>query len=103
MFAVSKGGSPFGTGGGFAGSPSDWGRGLVGGGGILSAGGGFPGSSTFGGGVGVARGGDLTGSDCARTVAEASAMKRERQANFGIWKGKSKSFGLSNGKAPEES
>ena len=103
MFAVSNDGSSFGTGGGLPGSPRDCGRGLVGGGGILSAGGGFPGSNTFGGGVGVTRGGDLTGSDCAQTVAEVSTLRRDRQVNFGIRRGKSKSFPLSNAKASKES
>ena len=96
MLAVSNGGSSFGTGGGLAGSPRDCGRGLVGGGGILSAGGGFPGSCTFGGGVGVTSGGDFTGSDCARTVAGTSALRRNRQMDFGIRRRKSKSFRLSN-------
>src|SRR5947208_16914802 len=97
MFAVSNGGSSFGTAGGLAGSPSDCGTGLVGGGGTLSAGI-FPGSWTFGGGVAVASGGDLTGSDCARTVAGASALRRSRQKSFGIRRRKSKRFGLSNAK-----
>src|SRR5438477_11806936 len=96
MFAVSNGGSSFGTGGGLAGSPRDCGMGLVGSGGTLSAGGGFPGSCTFGGGVGVTSGGDFSGSDCARIVADASAPRRGKQVNFGIRRGKSKSFLLSN-------
>src|SRR5947208_11993239 len=102
MFAVSNGGSSFGTGGGLAGSPSDCGRGLVGGGGTLSADGGFPGSCTFGGGVGVASGGDFTGSDCARTVTAESAPRRDRQVSFSIRRRKSKSFRLSNGKVSDE-
>src|SRR5882762_9577325 len=102
MFAVSNGGSSFGTGGGLAGSPSDCGMGLIGGGGTLSAGGGFPGSCTFGGGVGVTTGGDFSGSDCAKTVAQESAPRRDKPINFSIRRRKSKSFRLSNAKVSEK-